>query len=85
MIHDQTKQNFKNALELMQRQIEELNRRDGAPSQMPSFKYNGIDLILDIEGKNFLRWSLKCSLLIFTKEELIENCIITSTRTNRAY
>jgi len=62
----------------MQRQIEELTRRDGAPRQMPSYKYNGIDLILDIEGKNFLKWSLKCSLLIFSKEELIENCIITS-------
>ncbi len=45
---------------------------------MPTYKYNGIDLITD-RGENIL----KCSLLIFSKEELIEDCIITSTKTKR--
>jgi len=33
----------------------------------------GLDLIKDVEGKNYIKWPLKCSLILLTKQDLIEN------------
>ncbi len=50
---------------------------------MPSYQFNGLDLIKDVEGKNYIKWALKCSLILFTKQDLIENCIVKSKKSTR--
>lgn len=73
---------FRNALAEMQIKIDELTRQ-GATSEFCEYEFNGTNLIKDIEGKNFIKWSLKCSLHLFSKNELMENCLVRYSRTNK--
>lgn len=66
----------------MQRQLDTL-REKFEPEQ--EFMYEGTDLIKDVDGKNFVKWALRCALLLFTRKELKENCITFSSKTTRGH
>ena len=45
--------------------------------------YNGVDLVDDITGKSVVKWALKVSKILFSKEELKAGVLIPSAKTNR--
>jgi len=73
---------FRHALAEMQIKIDELTRR-GTTSETRDYEFKGVDLIQDIEGKNYIKWSLKCSLHLFSKSDMMENCLMRSSKTTR--
>ena len=49
------------------------------------FKCNGKDLIADVDGKNSVKWALRCTRHMFTDDELINNCLTPNRRTTRGH
>ena len=65
----------------MQAQIDRLE----AKFANEMFIHDGIDLINDVDGRNYTKWASRCSVVLFTKEELTANVLIKTSKSSRGY
>lgn len=65
----------------MRAQLAELNER--VNSQTKKFMHNGEDLVTDCAGRTVVKWSLACSKVLFTEQELMDNVLTKSSKTSR--
>lgn len=45
--------------------------------------HNGEDLVTDCAGRTVVKWSLACSKVLFTEQEMMDNVLTKSSKTSR--
>jgi len=65
----------------MQNQIKMLTQK--LEVKQKEYVHDGTNLITDVSSSNCIKWALNCSKILFTKNELIENVLTSSSKTNR--
>ncbi len=51
--------------------------------EKPKYIYKEKDLVRDFRGKKFDQWALNCVDWLFTKQELISNCVYKTEKSSR--